>query len=209
MADEEVEPGSELSTRRRIIDSAREEFALFGLDGARVDRIAERAAVNKAMIYYHFQSKENLYSEVMRDFISIITGRVSRHFAGAASLEEALTGLVGVHADLMVEFPHIRPIMLRELADQHGEILDWFAQAMSRSGFTKAASDRMQAQIAGGQFRTFDFRQALVSFVTMSLGYHLMAPLLDRVLNITDRTSFIEARKKAVVDLFLLGVKAR
>jgi len=209
MAEAEVDSGSGHGTRQRIIDSAREEFARFGLDGARVDRIAERAAVNKAMLYYHFQSKENLYAEVMKDFFAIISGRISKHFAGAESIEQALAGLTGIHADIVVEFPHLRPIMLRELADPHGEILDWFAQTMSNSGFTKAAGDCMKMQLADGQFRKVDLRQALISFVTMSLGYHLMSPLMDRVWNITDRESFIEERKKAVVDLFLYGVKAR
>lgn len=209
MIDAEVELGSEHTTRRRIIDSSREEFALFGLDGARVDRIAGRASVNKAMLYYHFQSKENLYAAVMKDFFSIITSRVSRQFADAASIEEALSGLVGIHADIIKEFPHIRPIMLRELADPHLEILDWFAQTMASTGFTKAASNCMQAQLAGGQFRNVDLRQALISFVTMSLGYHLMSPLIDRVWNVTNRESFIEERKQAIVDLFLNGVKTR
>lgn len=205
----EKEAGSEHGTRQRIIDSAREEFARFGLDGARVDRIAERAAVNKAMLYYHFQSKENLYASVMKDFFAIITGRISKHFTESQTIEEALNGLVGIHADVIAEYPHLRPIMLRELADPHGEILDWFAETMSSSGFTQSARVGMEAQLAGGQFRQIDLRQALISFVTLSLGYHLMAPLVDRVWKITDRGSFIEERKKAIIDLFLYGVKTR
>jgi AcrR family transcriptional regulator len=41
-------------TRRRILDAATEEFARFGLGGARVDRIASRAGANKRMLYYYF-----------------------------------------------------------------------------------------------------------------------------------------------------------
>ena len=209
MVEADIDSGSEHTTRRRIIDSARAEFAQFGLDGARVDRIADMAAVNKAMLYYHFQSKENLYAAVMKDFFAIITGRISKHIAGAETIEEALAGLVGIHTEIIVEYPHLRPIMLRELADPHGEILDWFAETMSSSGFTKAVRVCMENQCANGQFRQIDLRQALISFVTMSLGYHLMAPLIDRVWNITDRESFIEKRQKAIVDLFLYGVKTR
>ena len=54
-------------SRNRILESAETEFAEFGLAGARVDRIAERAGINKAMIYYHFSSKENLYRTIIRD----------------------------------------------------------------------------------------------------------------------------------------------
>ena len=48
-------------TRGRILDAATAEFARFGLGGARVDRIAQRAGANKRMLYYYFGSKEALF----------------------------------------------------------------------------------------------------------------------------------------------------
>jgi AcrR family transcriptional regulator len=54
-------------TRREILEAARAEFAERGLDGARVDRIAERAGANKRMIYHYFNSKDALYSAVLED----------------------------------------------------------------------------------------------------------------------------------------------
>lgn len=52
-------------TRQRILDAAREEFARYGLGGARVQRIARRANANKRMIYYYFRSKEALFLAVL------------------------------------------------------------------------------------------------------------------------------------------------
>lgn len=52
-------------TKEKILSSAVDEFAEKGFYGARVDKIAEAANVNKRMIYAHFESKENLYSEVL------------------------------------------------------------------------------------------------------------------------------------------------
>jgi TetR/AcrR family transcriptional regulator len=48
-------------TRRRILDAARREFGMKGFDGARVDAIARSARVNKGLIFYYFQSKEELF----------------------------------------------------------------------------------------------------------------------------------------------------
>lgn len=47
--------------KEKILESALVEFADKGYEGARVDRIAIEAGVNKALIYYHFKSKEKLY----------------------------------------------------------------------------------------------------------------------------------------------------
>ena len=52
-------------TRRRILDAAAGEFADLVLSGARVDRIARKAGVSKAMIYYIFGGKEDLHIAVL------------------------------------------------------------------------------------------------------------------------------------------------
>jgi AcrR family transcriptional regulator len=52
-------------SQQAILDAARAEFAQYGLAGARVDRIAERAALNKRLIYYYFGSKDDLFLAVL------------------------------------------------------------------------------------------------------------------------------------------------
>lgn len=52
-------------TPERIIEAAAEEFARYGLAGARVDRIAEHAAANKQRIYAYFGGKEALFDQVV------------------------------------------------------------------------------------------------------------------------------------------------
>ena len=52
-------------SQQAILDAAREEFALLGLAGARVDSIAERAGLNKRLIYYYVSSKDALFLAVL------------------------------------------------------------------------------------------------------------------------------------------------
>ena len=54
-------------TRSKILDAATVEFARYGLGGARVDRIAERAGANKRMLYYYFGSKEELFLAALEE----------------------------------------------------------------------------------------------------------------------------------------------
>ncbi|CAM4039884.1 TetR/AcrR family transcriptional regulator [Saccharibacillus endophyticus] len=48
------------ASQQKILVAAEVVFAEKGFDGARVDEIAKIAQINKAMIYYYFQSKEQL-----------------------------------------------------------------------------------------------------------------------------------------------------
>lgn len=52
-------------SQNTILNAARDEFAEHGLGGARMDRIAERAGLNKRLIYYYFQDKEQLFQAVL------------------------------------------------------------------------------------------------------------------------------------------------
>ncbi len=58
-------PPDASETKRRILAAARTEFATYGLAGARIDRIAERADANKRSIYVHFGPKETLFEVIV------------------------------------------------------------------------------------------------------------------------------------------------
>jgi len=53
------------ASKEVILVAATEEFAEKGLQGARVDQIAERAGVNKRMLYYYFGQKDDLFLAVL------------------------------------------------------------------------------------------------------------------------------------------------
>ncbi len=53
-------------TKAQLLDAARLEFSEKGLSGARVNDIAERARVNKQLLYYYFGDKESLYAAVLK-----------------------------------------------------------------------------------------------------------------------------------------------
>lgn len=58
------------STKEKIMDAAEQIFAEKGFDGARVDQIAKKAGINKAMLYYYFGSKNNILKEIIEVNIS-------------------------------------------------------------------------------------------------------------------------------------------
>src|SRR5438094_5710347 len=78
----------------RILAAAAAEFAERGFAGARVDRIARRARVNKAMLYYHFRSKQALYRTLLRRHFSLAADRFRAIAAGAESPPEKLDRVV-------------------------------------------------------------------------------------------------------------------
>jgi TetR/AcrR family transcriptional regulator len=77
----ETQADRSAETRSRILDAALTEFAASGLAGARTESIAAAAGVNKALLYYYFESKEKLYAAALE----MVSARVRPLDGGVSS----------------------------------------------------------------------------------------------------------------------------
>jgi AcrR family transcriptional regulator len=103
------------ATRRQLLDAGRRHFARQGLEGARVDRIAEEAQVNKALINYHFRGKLGLYEAVMGEALQELGDAL---FAALSRIEdpaERLRAWPRTLAELLDEREDLPPLLLGEL----------------------------------------------------------------------------------------------
>jgi len=102
-------------TAKDILIAARQEFCEHGFDGARVDRIAKRAAANKRLLYHYFGNKEALYSAVLLDAY-----REIRHGERELHLQE-LTPTEAMRKLVSFTFDHFRknPWFIRLLATEN------------------------------------------------------------------------------------------
>ena len=107
----------DISTEKKIKKAALHEFAYYGLEGARVDRIARNAKINKAMIYYHFKSKENLYESLLSEFYKELFPNIIAKIPKDKGPEIQLDVIVSYFIDLIsgLDQDFVR-MMLRELS---------------------------------------------------------------------------------------------
>ena len=138
-------------TRERVFAAAAAEFAARGFAGANIDRIAAAARLNKAMIYYHFASKADLYAEILRDMFGAVDARVQQAAASAAPPEEKVREFVLAIAAEAEGRPHFPPIWFREIAEG-GAHLD--ARTLRHVGNVVGALRRIiDDGVRGGRFR--------------------------------------------------------
>jgi TetR/AcrR family transcriptional regulator len=199
---------SQIDTRDKIISVAREEFARYGLAGSRVDRIATNAGVNKAMIYYHFHSKANLYQAIIEEHVTLIFDFLESQVNLKGDSEIVLENISSFMHKVLSERESMIKLMLREIADGGDRIRAYFAAKSGQKGITQKFTELVDEQIGNGTFRNMDSRQALISFLGMNLFYLLLKPLVNAVWEITDENEFREHRPKEIVDLFLHGIEA-
>jgi TetR/AcrR family transcriptional regulator len=102
------------STRERILQAATREFADKGLDGARVDEIAQVSRANKNMLYHYFGNKEKLFTAVLERAYEIIRSRQSDLSIRGMDPEQGMRKLVEFTGRIWIEFPEFGRLLASE-----------------------------------------------------------------------------------------------
>jgi len=102
-------PRDSAPTRKKILTAAVEEFSTWGFAGARIDRIADAAGVNKRMIYVYHGDKEGLFGDVLQEVIGAL-------IAAVPVTEDDLPGYAGRMFDHLLSHPEaLRLTLWRQL----------------------------------------------------------------------------------------------
>ena len=166
------------STRDRVLAAAAEEFAARGFDGAKVDRIAARARVNKAMLYYHFRSKTALYQTILLDRFGRVAEAVEAVRARGGTPEAQLRGFIDALAGTAFNQPQFPPMWLREIADGGRHLAPSIVSEMRRVVGTLGAI--LADGHAAGQFRRVNPLVTQVGIVAPLLFFAATAPVRER-----------------------------
>jgi AcrR family transcriptional regulator len=199
----------EKDTRQLILDTAKKEFARHGLEGARIDLIAAHAEVNKAMIYYYFHSKENLYQTVIDSHVEEVGNFLEESMAGISNPEDIFQKLAEFYNNVISSKDTFLPIMLREVAGGGERVKNALTNVFFKRGLSSKLKKLIDDGIKTSRFRNVDSKNAAISFIGMNMFYLIFASAMNAVWEIKDEKKFRQQRAKEVVDLFLYGLKVR
>ncbi|MEI7525747.1 MAG: helix-turn-helix domain-containing protein [Mariniphaga sp.] len=103
------------STEAKIYDAARRIFILKGMEGARMQEIADEAGMNKALLHYYFRSKENLFKAVFKDIFSKFFSRVRGTLNSNITAKEKLMVFIDNYIDLIAANPYVPQFIINEI----------------------------------------------------------------------------------------------
>lgn len=170
-------------SRRAILAAAAAEFANEGIAGARIDAIASAAGVNKALLYYYFRDKENLYGAALEHtFRGLLEELVhildTDRPVGYKVLAYALT-----HFNYVASHPHYRRMVQHEMMragagqTQHFQKLvqTFFRPLLHR------LKEVLETGIASGEFERIEPFQFVNSMIAVVVFYFTSVPVIRAV----------------------------
>lgn len=171
------------STEQKILHAAREEFIKTGLKGARMQEIADRAGVNKALLHYYFRSKEKLYEASIREVVETLWGTIDKELSELKSepdLQEHIRLFVTSYIQTMSANPLFVRIMIREVADG-GAILPQLAQkVVARFGSVpKGLFLAIGEQIKKGTVKNINPMDIFLNIMGMCMVTFIIQPVVE------------------------------
>jgi len=167
-------------SQESLLEAATREFMTVGFAGARVDAIARRAKANKAMIYYHFGSKEGLYRAVLLRAFGGVLSEVERLAAEEPDPLRRLARLYAGIARMFAERPAFPHIMVREILAGGQHMAPEAKKTLTTIvGFVRRTLEEGTAQ---GRFRPAHPWVVHLSMIAPLLFHRLTAPVVTRAL---------------------------
>jgi AcrR family transcriptional regulator len=209
-----------MDTKEKIVSAAIEVFAEKGKHGARMEQIAAKANVNKAMLYYYYSSKDNLFHEVLKT----ITQKIFQHVFSIVSLTIAndespmdkVKHIVSAHFDAFSQDINFTKILLHTLANEPHELQAAIRALKGNVGGTGRAPIEIfvsifEEGVLKKELRDIDPKQVLISMVGMNLVYFIGKPVAEALLDlrVEDDQTFLRKRKESIIDLVLHGIVQR
>lgn len=200
-----VDKAKNPATIRRIVAAAESIFAERGLAGARTDEMARAAGVNKALLYYYFGSKANLYRFVLESLFSQLL--VAIEFASAAGSlpRQQLLAYVNGYFDFVSSHPNYPRLVQREVMGS-GKHLAWIVEHYFRP-VHRRLSQAIEAGVAAGDFRRVDAPHTVLTIIAMTIFYFAAAPVLTQIWGRDAlRPQAVAARRRAILDFLEHGL---
>jgi len=198
-------------TKERILQAAIREFSEGGFDGARMEGIAREAGVNKAMLFYYFSSKKELYKTVIVQAIGALLSEMRNAFADGATPEKLIENIPRVYISFLSSHPYVVKIVGRELTHRPEHIQELLGELVEKSGiggFKHFLFETFRGWVERGLVREESPEHFMINIISLSLFSFIALPMIEIMAGkeVTRDERFFEKRLQSVVNVLKRGM---
>lgn len=181
------------STKEKIVHAAKLVFIRKGMDGARMQEIADEAGINKALLHYYFHSKQELFDEVFYGILSNLIPGLMTIFKKEIPFVVKIELIVAQYDSFMHMNPFLPQFVIREI-NRDPEQLSRF---MTDQGLDFGKVEEMiKKEVEAGNIRQITFQHLFVSVIGMIVMPYVGRPLFQRKLFNNDEEKYEQFLKE-------------
>lgn len=195
------------NTEEKILDAAKNVFIKKGMDGARMQEIANEAGINKALLHYYFRSKEKLFDAIFSSIIGFAFPKIGEIMKSDIDFKKKVENVIDTYIDLLIKHPYLPGFILKEINRDPSV----FFKIILKHGFSpepifKVISEAMDR----GEIIRMKPEHLVVNVIGLCVFPFAGMPVISFVAFNEDRAAtqlFLEERKEEVKQFVLRAIE--
>lgn len=194
-------------TEGQILEAAKDVFQQKGMDGARMQEIANKAGINKAMLHYYYRSKQLLFEAVFSSAFALLAPQLNKILNSDSPIEEKVKNFTHNYISFIAKHPYLPNFIIQELNRNP----KFFEKIQQNAVFPTL--DKFKAQVAReveqGILKPTDGEQLFINIIALNIFPFVATPLIKGLLKVDDKgfNQLMEERKTAVSDFIINSIK--
>ena len=195
------------TTENKILNAAEDEFIEKGLTGARMQQIADKAGINKALLHYYYRSKDKLFEVIFSTILKTLIPKIKRIINEDVDLYSKIRNFANEYITMLQEKPHIPGFIIHELGTNPDRLAKIFGKLEIDISYIK---NQINEEIKKGNIRDIQAEQLIINLLSLCIFPVIARPLAEPILfssNKEDYNKMIEDRKTEVGNFIIDSIK--
>ena len=197
----------EKQTEEKIFESATEVFLVKGMDGARMQDIANHAGINKALLHYYYRTKDHLFNAVFEKIAGQMFKKFAPVFDENLSLEEKIRFFFREHIAFLQKNPRLPAFLMNEM-NRNPDRIRKLIQGLDVSSFWSALERQHHEELIKYNITRETLPQLMTSIAAMSVfpfvAKAIVSGLMEKMGYSFD--DYIEKRKEYAADFVIKAI---
>ena len=186
-----------MTTEEKIIYAAEQIFMEQGFDGARMQAIADKAEINKAMLHYYFRSKDMLFEKIFVEKVKVLFPAIGEQMKQHLSFIDKVCFFIKQYYQILNKYPFLPFFVISTVNKKDNQ---HFIQKLPIEFFKEFFLESFFQDQAQGKIRPVNPFQFALSLMGMSVFPFLAKPALVGITQMSDG-DFTELMNQRVVEL--------
>lgn len=194
------------NTEQKILEAAKTVFIKKGMDGSRMQEIADEAGINKALLHYYFRTKQKLFEAILKKVINHAFPNIRTLMSSNIPLEDKIGIFIEKYIDLLLKNPYLPMFILKEI-NRDPEFL---AVIIKNQGINPDEIFAVfEHEMDKGTIRRMNPKDLFINILGLSIFPIAARPLMAEIFfdgNKNEYKKFLIDRKNTVVEFILNSI---
>ena len=194
------------NTEEKILDAAQTVFIKKGMDGSRMQEIANEAGINKALLHYYFRTKQKLFEAIFKKVFKHTFPNISKFMLSDLPIEEKLGTFIEKYISLLLKNPFFPSFILKEISRDP----KFLASVIKSQGVNpNEIFEMFEKEMETGKIRRMDPRDLMINILALSVFPFAAKPLINIMFFGNDKkayNNFLIKRKDTVKEFILNSI---